>query len=236
MEQTMDDTSDLLHRINSLERSSRIAIPFGILGMIAILGSIYVASNELKQTRLELISAEERLNKVRAETQDTISQAQSKLESLNRTLEATLSSQEPKPTRNDIQSAIQQVATIDTTLSVARARVTPKRNDLRYGSMSVDIFYCAGTNPANSAQAKQLLTLRDGKSTGRWRVRELSSVLNATEGYRLSSDVIRFNADEREIAERLKQDIEESSGGNIGLQEITYPTPGYISIFMCGPK
>lgn len=112
----------------------------------------------------------------------------------------------------------------------------PATKNYRFGAMNVDVFYCADASPKNSDLAKRLLILREGNSSGKWRVRELTSTLNASPGYGLSSDVIRFNADEREIAERLKADIGKSTSVAINLQEISFPTPGYISVFLCGAR
>lgn len=232
----MESTTELLARINGLERSSRVAIPFGILAMLAILGSIYFGSVELKRTREEVHLAEGKLAQVRAETEAVINQTQAKLDELNKTLELTLANQKSLSYTSDIKSAIEQVERIDASLAAASAKYAaamPTTTVTRFGTMNVDIFYCANGSSVNGDLARQLLTLREGQSTGNWRVRELSPVVNATEGYSLSKDVIRFNTDEREIAQKLKEDIDKASGHIIGLQEIAYPTPGYISVFLC---
>jgi hypothetical protein len=231
----MDDNNDLLQRISKLERSSRMAVPFGIVAMIAILAAIFFTSKELQQSRAELTIAEEAL----AKTQTEIDRAQAKLDALNKTLATISAKGGAELDDEDLGTALAQVANIDSTLAVATARVAQsqmKSVDTPYGAMSIDIFYCAESGAANMALAKKIMALREGRASGRWRMRELSAVTNASKGYHLTMDTIRFNADERQVAEQLQKDTQSVTGSEVKLQLIKYATPGYISLFLCGAK
>jgi hypothetical protein len=230
----VSDTTDVLARIASLERSSRSAIPFALVALVASLGAIYFAYLELAQTRRGVTEAENRLTA----TQLVIEQAQAKVDALNATLTA-LSERVSPQNEPAVRAAIEQAATIDASLAVAGSKIQgppSKTGTLRYGSMSVDLFYCEDSGPASKDAALAAQSLRQNNSTGRWRVRELSQKLNANEGYRVASNVIRFNPDEREIASRLAVDLGNLLSSEVALQEIAYPTPGYISVFLCKPQ
>ena len=230
----MENNNELLQRIHKLERSSHMAIPFGIIGMIGILAALYFSTRALQEAREELAIAEQALS----QTQEEIDRAQARLDALNKTL-AEISEKGAPLGNAEIGSALTQLATIDSSLAVATAKVSQsqyKSMDSRYGAMSIDIFYCVDAGPNNQRLANEIMLLREGNSAGRWRVRELSEAANATKGYRLTTDTIRFNADERTIAQALQEDAQKITGGDIRLQQIKYPTPGYISLFLCGPK
>ena len=234
----MENNNELLQRIHKLERSSHMAIPFGIIGMIGILAALYFSTRALQEAREELAIAEQALS----QTQEEIDRAQARLDALNKTL-AEISEKGAPLGNAEIGSALTQLATIDSSLAVATAKVSQsqyksqfKAMDSRYGAMSIDIFYCVDAGPNNQRLANEIMLLREGNSAGRWRVRELSEAVNATKGYRLTTDTIRFNADERTIAQALQEDAQKITGGDIRLQQIKYPTPGYISLFLCGPK
>ncbi|MGM8227741.1 hypothetical protein ACSV5M_14240 [Cellvibrio sp. ARAG 10.3] len=230
----MENNNELLQRIHKLERSSRMAIPFGIIGVLGILAALYFSARALQDARAELAVAEQTL----AQIQGDIDLAQSKLDALNKTL-ADLSERGSPLGNADIGTALSQLATIDSSLAVATAKVsqsTYRATGSRYGAMSVDIFYCADAGPKNRALAQDIMALNEGKVAGRWRVRELSAATNATQGYRLTVDTVRFNADEREVAQALQEDAQKITGSEIRLQQIKYPTPGYISLFLCGQK
>ncbi len=230
----MENNNELLQRIHKLERSSHMAIPFGIIGMIGILAALFFSTRALEQAREELAMTEQALS----QTQQEIDRAQAKLDTLNKTL-ADISEKGAPLGNAEIGSALTQLATIDSSLAVATAKVAQSQSrsmDNRYGAMSIDIFYCADADPNNQRLAREIMSLREGNSAGRWRVRELSAAANATKGYGLTTDIIRFNADERTIAQALQEDAQNITGIDIRLQQIKYPTPGYISLFLCGPK
>lgn len=60
----------------------------------------------------------------------------------------------------EIGSALTQLATIDSSLAVATAKVSQsqyKSMDSRYGAMSIDIFYCADASPNNQRLAREIM-------------------------------------------------------------------------------
>ncbi len=95
----------------------------------------------------------------------------------------------------------------------------------------VDIFWCAGTDQSADAlaTANALYAKRPATSQQPWRVRALAAERNAVPGYRVSGQIVRFDAAEGRVAERIAQ-----LGGGFKLQQLSgTPTPGYVSVFVC---
>lgn len=248
----MTDNNEVLLRLAKLERSSKSAIPFGIFAMLAISGALYFGSKELRDTRQKIHSAQAQLAVMRQqmgseqkELQDkenvialkmvAIDEAQKQLDAVRAEI-AALSNERNNPDAIRIRSALAGVARADASLAVAGGTtgVDPATTlKLRYGSMNVDIFYCESSLSSSAELAKRVDALGRRNTAGRWRLRPLSADVNDNPGYRLNSDVIRYNADEKRVAETLARDIADKFDAEMTLQQIDYPTPGYISVFAC---
>lgn len=113
-----------------------------------------------------------------------------------------------------------------------------------WSNYGFDIFYCEGDPQAEasavqSANAIASLKGLDPKATGRWRVRPLSVERNATRGFGISGTVIRPSSDDevtlaRQLQSIIKQrrTIDDASD-SVVIKQIEYPTPSYISVFVC---
>jgi hypothetical protein len=101
------------------------------------------------------------------------------------------------------------------------------------GTYNVDFFYCEDKTPSSESVARSLLSLKTSSSTGRWRVRALPVSINEKPGYGIKSNIIRFTPPEEKSAAQALAKLVESKGVNLQLQEISFPTPGYISVFIC---
>lgn len=128
------------------------------------------------------------------------------------------------------------------TLATQAAQVAPElpatklapHADSRYGAFNVDAFYCETTKAKSLALATGVQTVKDAGATGRWRVRMLPAEVNMQPGYSISTNLIRYNADEKPIAEALAADLRAKLGVQVQATEIAYPTPNYLSVFFCG--
>jgi len=97
----------------------------------------------------------------------------------------------------------------------------------------LDFFYCESTKATSEPIARKALALKTATDTGQWRIRALPESINQQPGYSIRNNIIRFNpTEERKVAETLRQALG-AAGIKAKLQEIAYPTPGYISVFIC---
>ncbi len=241
----MASNDDILAGLAKLEKSSRLAIPLSLVAFAAIASMLVLSGRELASTRQKIAEANLELEQKRAElvriredadkavtfSQKLLRAADSKIES------ASEYSSKPEHVAS-LQAARDDLAVADASLTGAKVQIASPRSaqtPARYGAMSVDIFYCetAGSNAAELA--KRVAALK-GNNIGRWRIRTLSAAINATEGYRISNNVIRYNPDELVVARHLMEDAKAQGSVEFQLQEIAYPTPGYISAFVCQPK
>jgi len=101
------------------------------------------------------------------------------------------------------------------------------------GNFNVDFFYCESKKATSEPIVRNALSLKTSSDTGRWRARALPESINQQPGYGISSNVVRFTPpEERPVAEALAK-LLETKGVNVAFQEISYPTPGYVSVFIC---
>lgn len=125
----------------------------------------------------------------------------------------------------------EEEATAQTRPSAA-AGTAPSKGSSAFGAFNIDIFYCEA-RPATEAIARSLLLLRSPRDTGRWRVRALPESINRQPGYGVAANEIRFTPpEERPVAEALSQALA-ARGITTQLRETSYPTPGYVSVFVC---
>jgi len=234
----MKSNEEALTALSKLERSSRMAVPLGLLGVGAIVAMIVVSSAELRETRAEIATAErelkirqEELAKVKAEAERITAETQKRLRETEQQLDNVTATAPAQAVA--LEEARNQLAVVDATLTRAKIFYEFKNaQPAAFDTMSVDIFYCESAGERAKQVATQLLQIK-GESLGRWRVRRLSRNVNAGPSYRISGNVIRFNPDERSQAERLMQEGQRIAQVSFRLQEIDYPTPNYISAFIC---
>lgn len=101
------------------------------------------------------------------------------------------------------------------------------------GTFNVDLFYCEKKKQTSEPIARKALSLKQPSDTGRWRLRALPESINQQVGYGINTNLIRFTPpDERSVADTLKSGLA-SQSVNVQFQEISYPTPGYVSVFIC---
>ena len=107
------------------------------------------------------------------------------------------------------------------------------RSETGIGSYNVDVFYCEATRERSEPLANLALGLKSAGDTGRWRVRSLSESKNREPGYGITGNVIRFTPpDERPVADALAR-LLKTKGIDASLQEVDFPTPGLVSVFLC---
>jgi hypothetical protein len=104
----------------------------------------------------------------------------------------------------------------------------------KYGSFNIDFFYCETPGGRSEPLARKALSLKDPTSTGRWRVRLLPESVNAQAGYNIQENIIRYNSDEKGIAQTLLAELKTKLQVQANAVEIAYPTPNYVSVFFCG--
>lgn len=115
----------------------------------------------------------------------------------------------------------------------------------------VVIFYCqSSADPAAAQRQAQLAeTLRSELSADaalrsvRFETKELPEVLNASPGYRIYSNQIRYNPQDNEqrSSEALKALVEKTGAASTGKLQfervvVSKRTPSYLSVFVCGRR
>lgn len=229
--------------IELLKRQSRTAIPVATLGLAAIIGGLVYSAIQLQEVRSqvgektqELELLEKDLSKKRQEYGALIDQ-KAKLEQVmneltNRVADATKTSDIVQKNAQ-LTDALATATVATASLSATSALLLSQEDTSRYGDYRVDLFYCEQGAQRNKPLAESALALAPDTSRSRWKVRELSISRNASPGYGIRSDLIRFNADERSVAGKLRDDITKQVGVSLSSQEIKFATPGYVSVFFC---
>ncbi|HEX3233174.1 MAG TPA: hypothetical protein VHR41_03180 [Gemmatimonadales bacterium] len=101
------------------------------------------------------------------------------------------------------------------------------------GGYNVDFFFCERKRATSEPIARAALNIKGKGDTGRWRVRLLPESINQQPGYGIAGNEIRFTPpDERPAAEALAAALSKSNV-QARLRETLYPTPHYISAFVC---
>jgi hypothetical protein len=102
-----------------------------------------------------------------------------------------------------------------------------------FGSFNIDFFYCEKNRASSEPLARAAISLKGAGDTGRWRIRALPESVNQQPGYGLSSSEIRFTPpEERSVAEALSKALA-TKNIQAALHETSYPTPDYVSVFIC---
>lgn len=119
---------------------------------------------------------------------------------------------------------------------ITKAAIAPVKSETTskgVGAYNVDVFYCEAKRATSEPLARSVLQLRGKGDTGRWRVRLLPSEINAQPGYAISTNQIRFTPpEERQAAEAISRGLS-AKGMRFELHETSYPTPNYVSVFIC---
>lgn len=107
------------------------------------------------------------------------------------------------------------------------------KNGIGTGQFNVDLFFCESKRATSEPIVKAALSLKGKTDLGRWRVRLLPESINQQPGYGIGNNEVRFTPpEERGIAEALANALR-AKGLDIKYHEIAYPTPNYVSVFIC---
>jgi hypothetical protein len=111
------------------------------------------------------------------------------------------------------------------------------------GSWNVDVFWCEGL-PDGEKNARALADALEQQATlgvRHVRARMLPRGVNDRAGYQVTGLQIRHEEDEETAARKCKQAVESilkekglAANPDIDLRPVVNPTPGYISVFLCG--
>lgn len=102
-----------------------------------------------------------------------------------------------------------------------------------FGAFNIDFFYCDRKRATSEPLARAALDLRATGGTGRWRVRALPESVNQQPGYGISESEIRFTPPDETAAANALAKALSGKGIHAALHETSYPTPGYVSVFVC---
>lgn len=248
----MKEASELIIEIQKLERLSKRLLPVTLIGLLLIIGGIIFSSIKLQriqssiEEKEELLEiAEEQLQKSKQLSQDrleAVKNAESQLNELEKEITeltdrlAILKKQSSDPKTNiSISAALATATEIDRSITTTGAELsasTPSTVESIYGTTRVDLFYCESV--ANTKRLAEKALQMSVVAPERWRIRKLTTAVNSQAGYRLTANLIRYNADEETIAKQLQQDLKNQLGLDFSLQLLTsYPSPNYVSAFFC---
>lgn len=118
----------------------------------------------------------------------------------------------------------------------------------------IDVFWCEGTGgDANRSRAQSVVTMLNTERgrqvergapvpnglafpVGRVRLRNLTAIANAREGYRLTGDEVRAEDTEARQSTALRSFVTASGGPSLGERQSTMKTLYYLSVFMCSAR
>lgn len=121
-------------------------------------------------------------------------------------------------------------------LKSSDTKVKPAETN-RNVKIRVDVFYLEDIIAESEPRAERIVRLLNSDSNGRYKaiMRILPRSINAKEGYKISSNQIRFEVEEAAIAEDIAKLIEKANIFQLEkpeLRNIQYRTPNYISVFV----
>lgn len=250
-ETSANTLNQIVLEIEGLKRQSRAAIPFGLIGLALVVGGLVYSSMQLTSVRAQIQTKNRELTQLdnalkaknaqyaekRANLEELtrkIPVLESRLAELNQNIASAAQATSATQRNAALAAAQAKASSASSELADATALLADTTAPARYGDYNVDLFYCAQNAERNKPLAEAVYALsQDGRTRGRWRVKVLSEQANNASGYRIRSDVIRFNADEKDMARMLLLDIAGVTSADVSSQQIDYPTPGYLSIFFC---
>ena len=83
------------------------------------------------------------------------------------------------------------------------------------------------------AASRAVLNLQTAGSTGWWRMRGLPESVNQQPGCGISQGEIGFTAPDEAVTAKALAKALHDRGIIAALHETSYPTPGYVSVFVC---
>lgn len=238
--------------IEKLKRQSQSTIPVAVLGLILVVGGLVYSVVQLNSVRSDIADRRKELADVDlllkaktvqlAQAQKRLDDGAAQLSSLGREVDglsqriATAAAATSQAQKNAaLDAAVVQAQDLNAAISTASAAAATEAAAARYGNYRVDLFYCADRAARNKPLAEQARALGQGGATqGKWQVRALSEKANASPGYGIRSDVIRFESDEKAMAAKLREDVAKLTQVSLSAQQIGYHTQNYISVFFCG--
>ena len=233
---------NIQEQIQSLQKSSRMIFPLALFALILVVGSLVFSYSRLGALRNQIKTLDSELvvkAKQLREADERIQNAKSNLESINNQLVQFQPKLLAGELRNEplVSQLISETAALEAAVDAASVEINSdqSRNNAKYGSTNIDLFYCTNDD-RNKNVSDSAFEALSKLQTGRLRSRPFSEEVNSLRGFRVKKNVVRFSDDERDMARKLKVDIESATGVTITLQEIDYDTPSYISIFFCGAK
>lgn len=100
----------------------------------------------------------------------------------------------------------------------------------------IDVFYLEDKLNESSARAETVRNKLKARYPGYdVRVRLLPRSVNASQGYRIDSNQIRFEGSEKNLATEIKGLLESSDilpNNKLKMMQTTYSTPNYVSVFI----
>jgi hypothetical protein len=107
--------------------------------------------------------------------------------------------------------------------------ILEKSDDLHRDGFQEHIPPNSGLQPTAALEDPLAGTCRSDE----WRVRLLPESGNAQAGYNIHENIIRYNSNEKGIAQTLLADLRTKLQIEVNATEIAYPTPNYVSVFFC---
>lgn len=127
----------------------------------------------------------------------------------------------------------EEQAVTQSSAAVAARAPAPPAGAPAFAAYNVDWFYCETRKATSQPIAVAAKQLQPPGDSGRWRVRALPESINQQPGYGITTSEIRFTPpEERPAAEALARALA-GQGVAVRLNETAYPTPGYVSVFLC---
>ena len=102
--------------------------------------------------------------------------------------------------------------------------------------IDIEVFYCEETHATSKLKAEKIIDLL--RATKKYNVRPLrilSEIKNASTGYNIKSNVIRYNAADTYNETQYASDIQKvisANGIDITTLTVEYPIPWYLSVFI----
>lgn len=107
--------------------------------------------------------------------------------------------------------------------------LTASSND----NILVDVFYVENQfDSINNINAKVIANKIDAMDGYKARVRQLPASVNLRSGYKVSSNEIRFDSDENELAQSLLENLKKASSITFQTRQSSSQTKNYLSVFI----
>lgn len=237
----MSDFKEIIQEIDQLERFSGRLIPFSLIGLVLILGSIGFTSYKLNQLNSQIETKNLELQEKKTELESTNTELTARRIQLE---ESRKELEEKRKVIIESQGKLEEIQDEIDRLSLSAAEkqpldtiITQVDDNLHqsiYQTMKVDLFVCEST-PQHQGAAQKFFN-SDFANTAKWKVKTITQETNSRPGYQINKFLIRYNQDENQVAQQLRQDLKNTLGLNFELQLLNiYQSPNYVSVFFCAP-